>query len=182
MKKFTFYTTLIIECAVVAGALFVVIYAFVFQFHEVSGESMFPNFKNKEYVLTSLLPARLNSLKKGDVVVFHSPIDQDRLYIKRIIALPGDTVSIQRSRVYVNGGLLNESAYLVPTTRTSGAQFLRDNQTKRVLEGTVFVLGDNRDNSSDSREWGFLEKKRVVGRSMYRVWPITEFKIIKNPY
>ena len=167
---------------VIAGALFVVIYAFVFQFHEVSGESMFPNFKNKEYVLTSLLPARLNSLKKGDVVVFHSPVDQDRLYIKRVIALPGDQVSIMNGQVYVNNTLLNESAYLNPQIKTQGAQFLPEGQTKTIINDAVFVMGDNRNNSSDSREWGFLEKNRIVGRSMYRVWPITEFKVIKNPY
>lgn len=182
MSKFTKYSSLILEAVVLMGAFFVLIYAFVFQFHEVSGQSMFPTLKNKEYVLTSLLPVRLNKLTHGDLIVFHSPIDQEKLYIKRIIGLPGDKISLQNGKIYVNDKLLNESAYLSTDIYTSGAQFLKEGEARTVVSDTVFVLGDNRAYSSDSREWGFLERKKIVGRSMYRIWPITEFLVIKNPY
>lgn len=164
------------------AAVFLVIYIFIIQFHEVSGLSMYPTFNNHDLLLSYLIPVRFDSLKKGDVVVFKSPVEQDKLYIKRIIATPGDTVKVQDGRVYLNGTLLDESAYLQPDVMTYGGAAFQDGVDQRVPEGAVVVMGDNRPNSSDSRAFGFLDKSKLIGKSVVRVWPLNTFEFIHNPF
>lgn len=171
-----------LQTLLLIAAVFLVLYIFVIQVHEVSGLSMFPTFNNKDLLFSYLLPVRFDSLKKGDIVVFKSPVEQDKLYIKRIIATAGDTVKVQDGKVYLNGTLLDESAYLQPDVMTYGGAVFQDGMENRVPEGFVAVMGDNRPNSSDSRAWGFLDKSRLIGKSVSRVWPITDFEFIHNPY
>ena len=171
-----------LQTVLVAASVFLILYAFILQPHEVTGSSMFPTFKDKEYVLSYLLDVRFDKLQKGDVIVFHSPTELDKLYIKRIIGEANDAVTVEGGLVYLNGQILDETAYLKPDVMTYGGSFLQDGQTVAVPEGTFFVMGDNRPFSSDSREWGFLPKEKVVGRSMVRVWPPNVLTVIGNPY
>lgn len=164
------------------AAVILVFYIFVIQVHEVSGLSMYPTFNNKDFLLSYLLPVRFDDLKKGDVVVFKSPVEQDKLYIKRIIATAGDTVKVQDGGVYLNGLKLDESAYLKPEVMTYGGASFQDGIDNVVPAGFVAVMGDNRGGSSDSRAWGFLDKKKLVGKSVIRIWPIKDFEFIKNPF
>src|SRR5688572_8867370 len=107
------YTILIdlVETLVIAGAIFVVIYAFLFRPFQVNGQSMYPNYHNEEYILTNLIAMRLTSLERGNVVVFQSPVDDEKDFIKRIIGLPGEEVSLKDGSVYINGQKLDESSY-----------------------------------------------------------------------
>lgn len=159
-----------------------VLYAFVIQPNEVSGSSMYPTFEDKEYLLSYLLDVKFDKYKRGDVVVFRSPVELEKLYIKRVIALPGDRIMIKGGKVYLNGEELDESLYLQPTVQTFGGAFLQEGVEKLVPNGFIVVMGDNRPYSSDSREWGFLDKSRVVGRSVVRIFPFHKFHIIRNPY
>lgn len=143
---------------------------------------MFPTFHDQDLLLSNLLAVKQHKLVRGDVIVFHSPTEPEKLYIKRIIALPGETVQLLGGHVYVNGELFDESLYLKPDVMTYGEAYMRDNDTITVPEYTFFVMGDNRPNSSDSREWGPLKETAIVGRSMVRFWPIKDFEIIHNPY
>ncbi len=170
-----------IQFIVIFGGILVVIYAFVLKVNEVSGSSMFPNFKDKEQILTWVPAATFNSLKRGDVVVFHPPEQTDYLYIKRIIGMPGDRVMIQNGYVYVNGEQLDESAYLRPIVRTYGSTFMKEGREYEVEPGTYFVMGDNREFSSDSRAWGLLDRRKIIGSSFFRVWPIDRMGVISNP-
>lgn len=164
-------------------SFFLVLYIFVIQPHEVSGSSMHPTFKDKEFLLSYLLDVQLQSIKRGDVIVFHSPVEEDKLYIKRVIGVPGDTLRIENGKVFHNEVLLDESAYLSSEVATYGGSFLHDMETVSVPEGTFFVMGDNRPYSSDSREWGFLPYDKLIGRSMVRVWPANTFTLIeRDPY
>jgi signal peptidase I len=176
------YTILVdlFETIVIAGGIFVVIYAFLFRPYQVNGESMMPNFHNGEYILTNLITLRIKDIKKGEVVVFKAPADHDKDYIKRILGLPGDTVMIQEGKVYINGVVVDESEYLAPTLLTSNGNFMRPNQTVTVPDGHYFVLGDNRNASSDSRDWGFVPEKDIVGKSMVVYWPPSEFKVVRG--
>lgn len=165
-----------------ALAVFLVIYFVVARPFQVSGDSMFPTYKDKEYIFTNILGLKLGHLNKGDVIVFKAPIDNTKDFIKRVIGESGDIVEVKEGQVYVNEERLNEQAYLNSDVKTFGGTFLPENTPKKVPEGELFVLGDNRTNSSDSREWGFLKKSDVIGKSFFVYWPISEVHAISNPY
>jgi signal peptidase I len=170
-----------VQTFLIAAAVFLVIYMFLFRPFEVKGNSMFPNFHDGEYVLTNLIVMRFQNLKQGDVIVFKAPPDPEKDYIKRVIGLPGDKVLIKNGDVYLNGNLFSESEYLKSDVRTTPGSFLKDNLEVTVPSGQYFVMGDNRGASSDSREWGFVKLSEVIGKSTFVYWPITQMRLIKNP-
>lgn len=171
-----------IESILVAAAIFLVIYLFVARPFQVSGQSMFPNFHDKQYVLTNLIGLRFTKPHLGDVVVFNAPPDPTKDFIKRVIGVAGDTVMLQNGDVYVNGQKLDQHAFLGSDVKTYGGSFLREGESITVPAGEYFVMGDNRPYSSDSREWGFVKDSEIVGESLLVYWPVTDMKIIKNPY
>jgi signal peptidase I len=126
-----------IQSILIAASIFLVIYIFIARPFQVNGESMFPNFLNGEYVLTNLIGLRLNNPRLGDVVVFVAPIDNEKDFIKRVIGVPGDTVMVKDGNVYVNGKLLDQSAFLKPSVRTYGGSFLKDDEPVSVPEGNI---------------------------------------------
>lgn len=142
---------------------------------------MYPNFHDKEYVLTNLITLRFAPVTRGDVIVFHAPPDPTKDFIKRVIGLPGDTVMVRDGNVYVNGSLYDESSYLNPSVKTFGGTFLRDNETITVPQHDYFAMGDNRPYSSDSREWGFVPEGNIIGKSFFVYWPLNEMQVINNP-
>lgn len=168
------------ETLVIAGAIFVVIYAFLIRPFQVNGNSMFPTFLNGEYVFTNLLSQRFSPLDRGDVIVFKAPPSQDKDYIKRIIGVPGDKVKIESSKVYVNGKILDESSYLSPTVRTSSGGFAGEGQTVNVSQQSYFVMGDNRSASSDSRDWGLVTFDKVIGKSALVYWPLNRIRFVEH--
>ena len=124
-----------------------------------------------EYVIVNRLSYRLGSPQRGDIIVFHFPRDPKEEYIKRVIGLPGDEVEVKNNAVYVNGQRLDES-YLKVTTNYIG--------TWRVPEGQLFVLGDNRNNSSDSHDWGTVPMDYVVGKAILVYWPPPAWGLIDH--
>ncbi|MBI2033105.1 MAG: signal peptidase I [Candidatus Levybacteria bacterium] len=169
------------QTILLAATVFLVIYIFLFRPFQVSGLSMYPNFDHGEFVLTSLISTRLEDPKRGDVIVFKSPIDKDKDYIKRVIAIPEDRVMIQEGSVYLNGEKLDESKYLADDVKTYGGGYMQEGQEVTVPENMYFMMGDNRSNSSDSREWGPIKKSEILGKSMFVYWPVNHARAVKNP-
>ncbi len=165
----------LIEVVSIIGVVFVpfiIIHQFVARPFLVSGASMEPNFKNGNYLIVDLVSYHLGGLKAGDVVIFKYPGDLSTYYIKRVIALPGDTVKFSGGKTYVNGKELDEE-YLPKTTDTESVK------REFVLQkDEYFVMGDNRGASYDSRSWGPLPKEDVIGIVKVRVWP--PFEIYRN--
>lgn len=137
----------------------------------VDGASMEPTLLSGEYVIVNRISYRLGNPHRGDIIVFHFPRDPKEEYIKRIIGLPGDEVEVKNNAVYVNGQLLDES-YIKVTTNYAG--------TWRVPEGQLFVLGDNRNNSSDSHDWGTVPTDYVVGKAVLVYWPPPAWGLIDH--
>lgn len=137
----------------------------------VDGASMEPTLVSGEYVIVNRISYRLGSPKRGDIIVFHFPRDPKEEYIKRVIGLPGDEVEVKNNAVYVNGQHLDES-YLKVTTNYIG--------TWKVPESQLFVLGDNRNNSSDSHDWGTVPKDYVVGKAILVYWPPPAWGLIDH--
>jgi signal peptidase I len=128
----------------------------------VDGYSMRPTLDDGEFVLVSKLSYFWGEVERGDIVVFHFPLNPDEELIKRVIGLPGDTVQVNDGVVYVNDQLLDEP-YIAQTPMYNGNWLVED--------GHLFVLGDNRNNSNDSKDWGLLPRENVVGRAVLIYWP-----------
>jgi len=168
------------ETLVIAGGIFVVVYAFLFRPFQVNGQSMFPTFHDGEYILTNLITLRVNKLNRGDVIVFKSPTNNEKDFIKRIIGLPNDTIMIKKGKIFVNNQQLNENEYLPADFATHAGSFLQEGSPIKVPGDNYFVLGDNRDFSSDSREWGFVAKNKIIGKSMVVYWPPSNAKFVEQ--
>ncbi len=138
---------------------------------------MEPNFKNGDYLLVDGISYRFKEPERGDVIVFRYPQDRSLSYIKRIIGLPGEKIEIKEGKLFVNNNLLLEEGYLKSDVKTSFFS-----AEKFVLGGDqYFVLGDNRPSSSDSRRWGPINKKDIVGVVRIRFWPkLDKFLIFKD--
>jgi signal peptidase I len=161
----------ILEVIVFAIAFFLFLYLLVFQPHKIKGSSMDPNFKDAEYLLTDKVTYRFNEPKRGDVIVFKAPGLEGEEFIKRIIGLPGEEISLSQSVIYINGKPLTEG-YIGSDKYTGPGAFLDENNTIKIPEDNYFVLGDNRPHSSDSRSWGFVPKKDISGKAWFIYWPI----------
>lgn len=170
LKKIVSLIFDIIETVVLALAIFVVIYLFLFQPHQVKGASMETNFHDGEYILTDKISYRFNDPKRGEVVIFKAPRNPELDYIKRIIGLPGEKIEIENGSVFINDKELKEE-YLPEDLNVSGGLFLPKGKEITIPDSSYFVLGDNRHHSSDSREWGPIQKENIVGKAFFRYWP-----------
>lgn len=168
-----------IQTLVVFGAIFALLYLFVAQFHKVSGNSMVPTFQNGNYLITEKISYRFGKPQAGDIIVLKNPRDESQDFIKRIIAVPEDTIKIENNSVFVNGAALSES-YLPPNTPTRSGAFLTEGSTVKAGPNQYFVIGDNRSHSSDSREWGAVTKEEIVGKAFFRYWPPQSMGILTN--
>jgi len=148
---------------------------FLFQPFIVKGQSMEPNFEDSNYLIVDELSYRFRDPQRGEVVVFRYPRNVSQRFIKRIIGLPGEKIEIEASVVMVDGKILDESEYF-----PSGVQTLGNIQIS-LDENEYFVLGDNRISSFDSRQWGTLPRKNIIGRVYFRAWPITDLTKIEVP-
>lgn len=159
-----------LQPVVMAFAVFMMIYLFLFQPHKVDGDSMYPNFHDREYILTDKVSYRKGDPQRGDVVVFHAPPPANSDYIKRVIGLPGETIMVKGGRVFINGQQLKEP-YLPITFQTLEMSFLREGVPYPIPAGYYMMFGDNRNNSSDSRAIGPILKAAIVGKAWVRYWP-----------
>jgi signal peptidase I len=169
-----------IETIVIALSIFVIVYIFLFQPHQVKGGSMLPNFEDGEYLLTNKIVYRLNDPHRGDVIVFSAPQNQNYDYIKRIIGLPGEVVSIRSGRIYINNEVLDETSYLDSTILSTGGRFLGENRAYELKQEEYFVLGDNRNQSSDSRDWGPIKTDNIVGKAWIVYWPASKIGMVEK--
>ncbi len=165
---------------VVVMALLVMVYLFIMSPQEIQGASMEPNFHNGEYILTNKVLYKFRDPIRGDVVIFKSPMNKEIDYIKRVIGLPGDTVSLHDNALWVNGEKVEEP-YLASDTPILGGSYLAEGQSIVVPPGTYFVCGDNRAHSSDSREFGPIAKEDFIGVAIFRYFPFSLMGPISRP-
>ncbi len=161
----------VIETIVLTLLMFLVI-RFAVQNFNVDGPSMEPTLHNGELILVDKWSYLLRPPARGDVIVFVAPPHPDQDYVKRIIAIPGDRITINDTKVYVDGVLLNET-YVSPINQ--GNIFNYKNITNMLIpQGMYFVLGDDRIRSSDSRDWGLVPRANIIGRAALIYWPLQQ--------
>lgn len=161
------------DVVLIIGLLF---RAFIMQPYIVEGSSMEINFHDKEILIVDKISYKFHQIHRGDTIIFQAPKNPQDDYIKRVIAFPGETVMIQNGKVKINGMLLEEP-YI-----QNGTQTLTSDKIFRLTLGPdqYFVMGDNRGNSSDSREWGPLPKVNVIGRAWIIVSPFNQKGIVQK--
>ena len=154
----------------VALVLAFIIRTFIVELYIVEGPSMRPTLETQERLVVNKFIYRFRSPEKGEILVFRYPRDKSRDFIKRVIATEGDTVEIKDGRVYVNDKLLTED-YILEKTRSEYAK-------ATVPKGTIFVMGDNRNNSEDSRfvDVGFVPYDLIKGKAVVVFWPLDKLK------
>jgi len=160
----------ILETLLLSALLFLVINTLTARVR-VDGFSMLPTLKDNELALVNRLAYRFGRPERGDIIVFHFPVNPKEDLIKRIIGLPGEEVVVSDGKVFINGTALEE-----PYIASSPAYTTKWS----VPEGYLFVLGDNRNDSADSHTWGLLPLHNVVGKAVLVYWPITDWMILKH--
>lgn len=179
MKRIGNFIFETVQVVIFAVSIFLFIYLLVAQPHKIKGESMMPNFSDGEFLLTNKLSYRLGEPHRGDVVVFEPP-GESQDFIKRVIGLPGEEVMVKGGGVYINGQELFEE-YLEPGEMTRSGRFAQEGVPLNIPTDSYFVLGDNRNNSLDSRAFGFAGISKITGKAWIVYWPISIAGKIVDP-
>ena len=168
----------VLEVVFIATVTVFLIRTFLVQPFVVSCASMEPTFSERDYLLIDEVTYRFRDPERGEVIVFRYPLDERTFFIKRIIGMPGETVISENGliRVLKDGKeiAINE-AYLSPGARTD------DTFTVRLGEDQYFVLGDNRSHSFDSKNWGAVQRKEIVGLARLRIFPLNRLSLFEAP-
>lgn len=180
MKKLFTFVLDVAKMVVISLAIIIPIRYFLIQPFYVKGASMEPNFHEHEYLMVDEISYRFKAIERGEIVVFRYPKDPQEYYIKRVIGLPGETVSIKDGYVYITGtdGVTSklEESYL-PSYVTTVAL---SEEPVTLDSDEYYVLGDNRNGSKDSRSFGPVQKSFIVGRVFLRGWPLDKLGIINT--
>lgn len=170
----------LIRFTLIALIIVIPIRFFIAQPFIVSGTSMFPTFHNKDYLIVDEISYKIGNPHRGDVVIFKYPKDTTKYFIKRIIGLPGETISIKAGKITIKNsehldGIILDEPYV--------ENHSEDSMGEKVL-GTdeFFVMGDNRTASSDSRYWGVLPKKLMTGRALVRLFPFSDINVMPGKF
>ena len=157
---------------VISATASILIITFLYQPVRVEGTSMLPRLEDRDRLFINKFVYHVAAIERGDVVVFHYPRDPEKSYIKRVIALPGDQIRIDRGRVWVNGRSLREP--YVPAD-------YRDTRSMAeiiVPPGCYFVMGDHRSISSDSRDFGPVDRSLIYGKAVFVYWPARDLGVV----
>lgn len=176
----------IVETVVLTALIFLGIHTFVAQPYEIQQQSMESTLMPEQYVLVDKLTPRWAAYSRGDIVVFNAPSEWETQagvpFIKRVIGVPGDRVEIRDGEVYVNGGRLDEPYRFAVNGVPQPTEPSPDGPTDwTVAEGELFLLGDHRDDSLDSRSFGAVPLDHIIGRAWLRYWPLDAFGILEPP-
>lgn len=160
-----------IQAILIAVVLSIIIRMFLFETTLVYGSSMLPTLHHRDRVIINKLIYRLDSPSNGDIVVFKNPDNNKENYVKRVIGVAGDTVEIIDGKLYVNDELLDEDYINEPIQG--------DFPKMEIPADTIFVLGDNRNHSQDSRIVGSIPKDNMIGKAQLRIWPLSDFTLFR---
>jgi signal peptidase I len=159
----------ILQTLILAAVMYVMIDAVIARVR-VENISMLPTLHPGEFLLVNKLAYKISPMSRGDIVIFHHDEKED--YIKRLIGLPGDTIKVDNGKVSVNQQVLTEPYIAAPPSYSGVWQ---------VPAGSVFVLGDNRNSSSDSHSWGFVSLEKLIGKALVVYWPLQNAQILTHP-
>jgi signal peptidase I len=170
----------LVQFLIVLAAVGILVYLYLLRPFQVKGFSMYPTFSDKQYLLVNQVAYESKSPEYGDIVVFTAPDDPSRDYIKRVVALPGDSVMIADSVLFVNDVAVDESSYLRDNTLTLEGKFLKEGVEIVVPADSFFLAGDNRPGSNDSRDYGPVPNDNFIGKVWISLWPREDFGVVTH--
>lgn len=173
LQRFTFLRE-ILDLVVLIGAIYALVNLATVRFI-VQGPSMQPTFEENQFLIVSRVNYLLGKPERGDIIVFHYPGNIDEDYIKRVIGVPGDTIEIRETQVYVNDAMLDEP-YINEPCRPAQCP----DSTRTLGPDEYWVMGDNRNRSSDSRSFGPILREHIVGEVLIRYWPPSNWGIVSQ--
>ena len=166
-----------LDASIFAALLSLLIITFIVQAFFIPSGSMEPTLQIDDRILVSKFSYRIGAIQRGDVIVFHYPLNPGKDFVKRVVALPGETVELREGVVLINGAPIRE---LYPTALAGGDRACTSNYgPQKIPDGQLFVLGDNRCNSEDSRFFGFVPIHNVVGKALFIYWPPQRLSIVR---
>lgn len=178
------------EAAIIAFILAMFIRAFIIQAFKIPSSSMVPTFQVGDRIFVSKfiygarvpltnfnLPA-VRQPRRGDIIVFVAPEDPKKDFVKRVVALGGETVEIRDGRIYIDGKAVEEPSSIRAVYYLNNGDYGREGLEVKVPQDSYFVLGDNTASSKDSRYWGFVPKKNILGKVIFIYWPLHRMKVI----
>jgi len=171
MKRIFSFVWETAKIVLIALVIIIPIRYYLIQPFFVRGASMEPNFSNGQYLVIDELSYRFDDPTRGDVIVFKYPLDPSKYYIKRIVGLPGEEIRIKDGQIFIYDTDSSQEIALDESLYLSGETFTLGQVNFSLDEQEYFVLGDNRQSSSDSRQWGALPQDNIVGRVWLRAWP-----------
>ena len=177
-RKYLSFAWDIFKIGLIALVIVLPIRYFLFQPFIVKGESMAPNFETGDYLIVDEITYRLSDPQRGDVVVFKYPKDTTQRFIKRVVGIPGETVDVKDGQVSIAKDseiIILDESYLPDDLKTMGDASIT------LGEDEYFVLGDNRQYSYDSRAWGIVPRKNIIGKAFLRIFPLTGLSAISQP-
>ncbi|HPT82397.1 MAG TPA: signal peptidase I [Limnochordia bacterium] len=165
----------LLETVISAVLIAAFIMIFIARAYTVNGDSMLPTLHHGERLLVDKISYRFTEPSRGEIIIFKNPANPSEQFVKRVIGLPGDKVAIIQGVVFINDQPIEEDYTLAPARIGFAPQI--------VPEGTYFVLGDNRNNSEDSRfsRVGFLPRELIIGRAIWRYWPLSKVSLMPRP-
>lgn len=168
------------EPLLIAAILAIFIRTFIFGPYKIPTGSMKPTFMEEDKIFVDKLSYRFRSPERGDIIVFKYPLDRKKDFVKRLAGLPGEALEVRKGVLIVNGKPMTDPPFSSNTYyNVEDWQFGKSGQVIRVPDGHYFALGDNSAHSADSRQWGFVPKKDLVGKAFMIWWPPKRIKLAK---
>lgn len=163
-----------VELTIIGASVFFLVYLTLGQKLEITGDSMYPTLENGEHIVAEKISTKLKPIARGNIVVFEHPQDPKRLLIKRVVGLPNENILLQNGNVYINNTLL-ESA-----EETFGKNIIQDGVEYKIPDDSYILMGDNRDNSVDSRSIGSIKRELIVGKALLVYYPLGNFRLVAH--
>ncbi|HMB65444.1 MAG TPA: signal peptidase I [Patescibacteria group bacterium] len=174
----------LVKIVVISLAIIIPVRYFLIQPFYVQGSSMEPNFHNSEYLIVDEISYDFHDPKRGDVVVFRYPMNPQEYFIKRVIGLPGEKLKFRQGDIYIYNDIYEHGVKLKEEYLSDNLETYYSGEKEKVIqleEDEYYVLGDNRNSSRDSRTFGPINKSMIVGRAMFRGWPLDRMEFFQTP-
>lgn len=168
----------LLEVVIISSVIVLLTFIFIGQPLVVTGDSMKPNLLDGEQMVADKLSIKFKEINRGEVVIVTHPEKPQIFLVKRVVGVPGDKFEISEGEVLIDGKIIQEP-YINPETKTANGNKIREREIINLTFEQYIVLGDNRENSADSRNWGIIEKNKIIGKAFVVYYPLNSIRLVR---